>query len=115
MRKLIFVLVLLFSGSAFGATYVDRAQGIIDGVIDGTSTVQQQQNVASAFITYRPDLLLLYAIDPENPTNEEKAQVFVEALRLWGREILRSQAEKTTRDSNEAAAIAAGAAAEGDL
>ena len=97
------------------ATYLDRANSIVEGAIDGTPTAQQKQNIADAAIKYRPDLLQTIAVDPENPTAEEKAGVFVEALREWGRSWLRATAEKDARTDNDANVAAAGDTAAGDL
>ena len=97
------------------ATYLERANSIVEGVIDGTPTAQQKQNIADLAIKYRPNLLKTIAVDPENPTGEEKAGVFVEAVREWGKSWLHSIGKKDYRDGNEAAAEAAGDAAAGDL
>jgi len=97
------------------ATYLDRANSIVEGVIDGVPTAQQKQNIADAAIKYRPDLLASIAVDPENPTAEEKAGIFVEATREWGKSWLFATASKDNRDANEAAANAAGDAAAGDF
>ena len=97
------------------ATYLERANTIVSGVIDGTPTAQQKQNIADASIKYRPDLLENIAVDPQNPTAEEKAGVFVEAIRDWGKSWLRAMAEKDNRDANEPNAESDGDAAAGDL
>jgi len=115
------------------ATYVERAQAMINAAIDGTATAQQLQRVADAYVEYAPDIVntvmaarpLLEDL-PDNPgeftvpdesplTNEEKAQVFVEAYRRWGKSVLRAVAEKNARVANEASVVSAGDSAEGDL
>lgn len=97
------------------ATYLDRANSIVEGAIDAVPTAEQKQRIADAAMKYRPDLLAQIAVDPENPTAEEKAGVFVEALREWGRSWLRDAAEKDARAANDAAVTAAGDAAAGDI
>ena len=97
------------------ATYLDRANSIVEGAIDGVPTAQQKQNIAAAAIKYRPDLLESIAVDPENPTAEEMAAVFVEAMRDWGKSWLRAIAEKDARTDNDAVVAAAGDTAAGDL
>ena len=97
------------------ATYLERANNIVEAAIDGVPTAQQKQNIADAAINYRPDLLDIIAVDPENPTGEEKAGVFVEAMRQWAKSWLHSIASGVTRNANEAAAMAAGDAAAGDI
>jgi hypothetical protein len=97
------------------ATYINRALAIIEGAIDTTPDAAHQQRIATAAIKYRPDILLAVAVDPENPTQAEKAEVFVKVVRSWGQSWLRAGAEKTTRTDNDAEVEAAGDAAAGDL
>ena len=97
------------------ATWVQRAQSIIEGVTDAVPTATQQQRIAERCMQYRPDLAELIPVDPENPTNEEKAQVFVTTVRQWGQSWLRLMAEKEEEANNDAAVTAAGDTAVGDL
>jgi len=117
------------------ATYIQRAQALIEAAIDGTATAEQQQRVAVAFEAYAPDIVAAIKaarplvdsgeVDGEgNPimvpddsplTNAEKAEVFVRAYRRWGKSVVRAVAENTARAGNDAAVKAAGDAAEGDL
>lgn len=97
------------------ATYVERANSIVAGVIDDVPTAQQKQNIADAATKYRPDVLRSIAVDPENPTTEEKAGVFVQIVRQWGQSWLRSVAEEGARTDNDAVVEAASDAAAGDL
>ena len=117
------------------ATYIQRAQALIDAAIDGTSTAAQQQRVAAAFENYAPDIVAAVKaarplvdsgqVDENNDpimipdasplTNAEKAEVFVNAYVRWGKSVLRAMAEKSTADANTAAVKAAGDAAEIDL
>ena len=53
--------------------------------------------------------------DTSDLTNAEKAQVFVEAYRRWGKSVLRATAESNQRASNAASVKAAGDTAEADL
>jgi len=117
------------------ATYIQRAQALIEAAIDGVSTAEQQQRVAAAFENYAPDIVAAVKaarplvdsgeLDGEgNPimipdasplTNAEKAEVFVKAYIRWGRSVLRAMAEKSTEDANAAAVKAAGDTAESDF
>lgn len=97
------------------ATYIDRALAIIEGAIDAIPDAAHQQRIAAAAIKYRPEILENIAVDPANPTNEEKAEVFVRAVREWGGSWLRACAEKDARSDNEAVVIAAGGTAAGDF
>ena len=97
------------------ATYLDRANSIVEGAIDGTPTAQQKQNIANAAIKFRPNILRSIAVDPLNPTAEEKAAVFVEIVREWGQSWLRSIAEEGARTNNDAVVKAEGDAAAGDF
>jgi hypothetical protein len=97
------------------ATYLERANDIVAAAIDGTPTAEQKQRIADAAIKYRSDLLESLAVDPENPTGEEKAAVFVEALRAWAKSWLRAMAEKDAVAANDATVAAAGDAAELDV
>lgn len=97
------------------ATYIQRATDIIEAAIDAVPTAAQLNRVADAFTAYAPDILEAVAVDPENPTNAEKAEVFVRSMRRWGKSVLRATAEKGARDANEGNVAAAGDAAEGDL
>jgi len=108
------------------ATYIQRAQAIIEGAIDAVPTAEQLNRVADAFMLYAPDIVQA-VIDarpptgsPEAPdlsplTNAEKAEVFVKSMRRWGKSVLRAMAEKGARDDNAGNVTAAGDAAEGDL
>ncbi len=97
------------------ATYVARAKAIIDAVIDGTATNAQKQRIADAVIIYRKALLKEVAADPLSPTGEEKAEVFVRAVREWGQAWLFAGARKASADGHKATDDAAGDAAAGDL
>jgi hypothetical protein len=97
------------------ATYTDRALAIIEGAIDSTTNPAHQQRIAAAAIKYRPDILQAVAVDPDNPTQAEKAEVFVKVVRDWGRSWLRAGAERTARDDNDATVTAAGDTAESDF
>lgn len=108
------------------ATWVNRAQAIIEGANDVLPPAEQQQRIADAFVIYAPDIAQA-VIDarplinsPEEPdtsalTNEEKAQIFVLSLKRWGQSVLRATAEKGARDDNESNVTAAGDAAASDL
>lgn len=97
------------------ATYAQRALAIIEGAIDATPTAAQQQRIADAVIKYRPDILAQVAADPANPTQAEKARVFVQAVREWGQSWLRATAEKDATQDVQATITAAGDTAAADL
>jgi hypothetical protein len=97
------------------ATYLERANGIVEAGIDGVPTAEQKQRIAESAILFRHDLLLSLAADPLNPTGEEKAAVFVEAFREWAVAWLRNMAEKQTISANVPNVQAAGDVAAADL
>jgi hypothetical protein len=97
------------------ATFLDRANSIVEGGINGPPTAQQKQNIADAAIKFRPDLVKAHAVDPENPTPEEKAAVYVTAFRQWNIGWLRNEAEKEEAAANIPDVQAAGDAAAADL
>ena len=97
------------------ATYIERARQLIQAGIDGTPTAEQEQRVADAFVEYASDIAESVFADPANPTNTEKAEVFVKAFRRWGRSVLRATAETQARADNDATVAAAGDSAEADL
>lgn len=97
------------------ATYGQRALAIIEGAIDATPSAAQQQRIAEAVIKYRPDILVQVATDPANPTQAEKAEVFVRAVREWGQSWLRATAEKDAGADAQATITAAGDTAAADL
>ena len=53
--------------------------------------------------------------DPQNPTNEEKAQIFNLTLLTWGKQVVRSVAEGAETDTVEGQIEAAGDTAVSDL
>jgi len=97
------------------ATYIQRAQALIEAGTDSLPSPEQQIRIADAFVKYAPDIAAQVIADPENPTNAEKAEVFVRAFRRWGKSILRSVAEKDAKATYDATIAAAGDAAESDL
>jgi hypothetical protein len=95
------------------ATYAARAKSIIDALIDGNATAQQQQNIAGSFIQANPNLY--NPADPDNPTSEEKALVVVQAVRAWMKSVVRGAAERQERAALDAQVKAAGDAAAGEI
>jgi hypothetical protein len=93
------------------ATFVVRAAAIVDAAIDGTASAAQKNRIANAAILYRPDLLILIAADPNAPTAEEKAEVFITTLKEWGQHWLSQTAVISNHDANEVNAQSDGAAA----
>jgi len=95
------------------ATYVQRATAIINALTDTSVPADKLQRIADLYIQAYPNYYS--PVDPDNPTNEERARPFVEAARAQVRHALKSAAERKARLANEAAAIAAGAAAAADI
>ena len=92
---------------------IDDAKIIINILTNGTADNAQMLRIADHFYAYEG--VAVGAVDPQNPTNEEKAQNFINMLRAYGRQVLRSDAARVTRESNDAAVEAAATAAESDL
>ena len=97
------------------ATYVQRALSIIEAAVGTVPPGDQLQRIADAYLNYAPDIAAEVIADPENPTNEEKAEVFVLAMRRWGQSVLRATAEKAARAAHDGEVEAAGDTAAGDL
>jgi hypothetical protein len=96
------------------STYLERANDIVAAGINGVPTSEQKQRIAEAAINYRPDLLAL-AVDPNNPTAEEKAHVFVAIFREEMIGWLKATAMKGEASLHVADVQAAGEAAAADL
>ena len=92
---------------------IDDAKTVINILTNGTADNAQMLRIADRFVTYAGSGLA--AVDPENPTNEEKAQNFLDMIRRFGRSVLRGDATKEARAANDATVEAAAATAEADL
>lgn len=68
------------------ATWVERAQKILEGWLDALPDAAQQQRIANAFISEHSEYFT--PVDPLNPTNEEKARCFVRATGAMARKVL---------------------------
>jgi hypothetical protein len=95
------------------ATFIERATDIITGAVDVTPSNPQLLRLANAALKKWPELL--EAVDPLNPTNEEKARVFVLATKAWGKKWLAEMAEQDTRATAETDVITARTTAEADF
>lgn len=96
---------------------VTRVKTIIEAAVDHTVNNAVLLRIGDAFVDARQDLLV--AVDPDNPTNEEKAGVFLSALKEWGKNTVRGTAQKKkAAELNPAFEVdvdAAGTTAEADL
>ena len=103
-------------------TAIADAKTVVETLIGRTATTEELQRIAAAFVdartygvripTVQPDTVF---VDSENPTNEEKAQLFLDAMKWFARQVVANAAEKTTRAQNDANVAAAKATAEADL
>ena len=104
-------------------TAIADVKTMIEAGIGRTATQAQLQKVAAGLLDAHENGIRIASIssvpfspaDPDNITNEEKAQLFKDATVWFWKQLLSNAAEKVTRQSNDAAVEAARAAAEGDL
>ena len=112
---------------------VTDAKQVIEIILGKTMTAAALTRVADAYWTADPHSTIwiqkfdqegdplpvpqgkILPADPDNPTNEEKAQLFLQTLKKNGQAIVRSVAGDSSDDSAAAAKEAAQAAAEADL
>jgi len=92
-------------------TYVDRARVIMARVKDDSSPLDSKATAPTA-IKFADAFaeafgLPVDTVDPENPTNEEKARTYINALRDLHRRVIRESrvrvAKETARLAEEAA------------
>ena len=82
---------------------------VMDILAERTLTAPNQGNVANSFVTADPHSLLAgIAVDPDNPTNEEKGKLFLDSIYAWAKEVHRSVNVQAQLDTDAAAAAAAG-------
>ena len=95
-------------------TAVTDAGTVLDILVGRTTTGAEQTRVADAFVTADPHSLAAFAI-PDSPTNEEKAQLFLDTLLTWGRQVVRGVAEGAEQTTVDGQIEAAGDTAVDDL
>lgn len=99
-------------------TAIADATTIFETIIGRTLSGPQLQRLGTAFFTQDPYQKGVY-VDPENPTNEEKAQLVIDSMYTFTRRLVREEAGRTKRMELEvtidAAIAAAEAAAEADV
>lgn len=94
-------------------TAVADAKSLIELLIGRASTVDEQNRISDAFVNSDPYMLGNFA-DPENPTNEEKAQLFMDTILRFGKEIVKNEAEASAHAEAQATIVAAGSSAIAD-
>ena len=98
---------------------VTDAKQVIEIILGKTMTAAALTRVADAYWTADPHSLVNNGVvvpaDPDNPTNDEKAQLFLQTLKKNGQAVVRNVAGAGADDSAAAAKEAAQAAAEADL
>lgn len=95
-------------------TAVTDATTVIEKLIGRTPTGAELTRVADAFVAADPHSLAAFAI-PGNPTNEEKAQLFLDTFLTWGRQVVRSVAEDSEQITVDGQVTGAGDTAVNDL
>ena len=73
-------------------TAITDAIIVHDTLIGRSTTAAERTRVADAFVSADPHSLASFAI-PGSPTNEEKAQLFLDTFLTWGRQVVRTVAE----------------------
>lgn len=104
-------------------TAVADATTVIETLLGRTLTGPQLQNIGSRMVQADPFGLTRgvrnqpsgYFADPDNPTNEEKAQLILDSLLLTLKRWNRQAAQNAAKQTASADIIAAGDAAEVDL
>ena len=104
-------------------TAIADAKTMIETGIGRVATTDELQRVAAAVLSAKergiriPSIssVAFTPVDPENPTNEEIAQLFIDVTLFFWKRLLESNAEAITRESNDAAVETAKAAALADL
>ena len=93
-------------------TAVTDATTVIETLLGRTLTAEQLIRIGDAFAVVDIYGLATFA-DPENPTNEEKAQLFLDTNLKWGQQvveqanrIIETDAVQSTIDTNVATAVA---------
>ena len=95
-------------------TAITDAATVFDTLVGRTTTSAERGRVANAFVSADPHSLAAFA-DPQNPTNEEKAQLFLDTFLTWGRQVVRSVAEGSEQVTVDGQVTGAGDTAVNDL
>lgn len=77
-------------------------------------TAQQLQNIGARVRQADPYGIGVY-VDPENPTNEEMAQLILDTMSTYMKDVVRKIAEAEQRETNAGSVTAAGDTAVADL
>ena len=104
-------------------TAIADATTVIETLIGRTLTAQQLSNIGNRFRQADPYSLAApddngvsaYFADPENPTNEEMAQLLLDTFKTYAKDVVRKMAETEQVTSNEGSVEAAGNTAVADL
>jgi len=104
-------------------TAVTDAATVLDTLVGRVTSTDERLRVAAAFVSAKENGTRIASlqpttadfVDPENPTNEEKAQLFLDCMKWFGQEVVSKNAGRTTREGNDAAVAAAEAAARADM
>ena len=96
--------------------YIDRARVIMARVKDDSSPLDGKADAATA-IKFADAFVAVYGlpddtVDPQNPTNEEKARAYVNALRDFHRQTVR---RLRTRSAGRAARAAEAAVVKAEM
>ena len=95
-------------------TAITDAKAVVELLLGKTTTAEQNQRIANGFVARDPYSLWNPA-DPQNPTGEEKAQLFLDTMLAFGKQTIRNGAEFTAAETAKADIAAAGDTAVTDL
>ena len=100
-------------------TAITDAGTVLDTLVGRTTTAAERGRVADAFTAADPHSLIangtLVVVDPENLTNEEKAQLFLDTFLTWGRQVVRAMAQDSEQITVDGQIEGAGDTAVNDL
>ena len=100
-------------------TAIADATAVANLLIGRTLTGPELNRIGDAYFAADPHSLIRRGVvviaDPENPTNEEKAQLFLDSMLHNARAILRHTAEQSETEAVDGQVSAAGDAAVNDL
>ena len=98
---------------------ITDAKLVIETILGRSMTAEALIRVADAYMAADPHSLVhngdIVLADPENPTADEKAQLFLMTLKKSGQAVVRHVAAKAADDAAAAAKAAAEAAAADDM
>ena len=76
-------------------SYETRATNIVNEIIGSNPADDRYERIFKGFVADRQDLQKLFIRDTENPTAEEEARVFIEALMELCKETVGSPAKRS--------------------